>query len=279
LTKRSFLAGGVGFATAAPTLSWSATTTSHGLGASPPIDNREDFIAWMQNNRGEQPIFLARRWERFLSLRASGNLPDASNMRAFLLTPREEFVLKHDRERSYDPTFLNIGFGSTISGPEIVARMTGALDVKPGDKVLEIGTGSGYQSAYLANLTDQVWTIEIIKDLLQRTNYIYENLKQRGYSEYKSVTTKFDDGYNGWSETAPFDKIVVTCGTDHVPAPLLRQLKIGGNLVIPVGTSGAQHVLKITRSQRPDGSMYLQTTDVFAGHPVPFVPMRRLENV
>ena len=118
-----------------------------------------------------------------------------------------------------------------------------------GDKVLEIGTGSGYQSAYLSNLTDKVFSIEIIKPLAARTRALYDRLIGEGYSEYKAITTRNADGYYGWKEEAPFDKIIVTCGIDHIPPPLLQQLKPGGVMVIPVGPPGAQHVLKVVKQQ------------------------------
>ena len=133
--------------------------------------------------------------------------------------------------------------------------MTQQIDVKRGDKVLEIGTGSGYQSAYLANLTDKVWTIEIIKPLEERTTGIRDDLIKAGYSEYKAIQAKTADGYYGWADAAPFDKIIVTCGIDHVPPPLLQQLKVGGIMVIPVGPPGAQRVLKIVKSQDKDGQV------------------------
>ena len=128
--------------------------------------------------------------------------------------------------------------------------MTNTIDPQRGEKVLEIGTGSGYQSAYLANLTDKVWSIEIIKPLFERTRKLYDSLIARGYDEYKSITTKNADGYYGWPEEAPFDKIIVTCGIDHVPPPLLQQLKGDGVMVIPIGPPGAQHVLKVTKNGR-----------------------------
>jgi len=126
--------------------------------------------------------------------------------------------------------------------------MTSSIAVQFGEKVLEIGTGSGYQSAYLSNLTDKVWTIEIIKPLAERTRKVYDGLIARGYSEYKAITTKQGDGYYGWEEVAPFDKIIVTCGIDHVPPPLLQQLKGGGVMVIPVGPAHAQE-LQLVRKQ------------------------------
>ena len=190
-----------------------------------------------------------QRFGRYQTLVVNHDVLDERNKRAFLMTPREEFVLKHNLARAYDHAFLDIGFGVTISGPHVVSRMTSTIDVKLGEKVLEIGTGSGYQSAYLANLTDKVWTIEIIKPLAERTRGVYDGLIARGYTEYKAITTGNADGYYGWQEAAPFDKIIVTCGIDHVPPPLLQQLKPGGVMVIPVGPPGAQRVLKIIKEQ------------------------------
>ena len=155
--------------------------------------------------------------------------------------------------------------------------MTTAIDVKFGEKVLEIGTGSGYQSAYLANLTDKVWSIEIIKPLAGRTRSIYDGLIGRGYTEYKSITSKNADGYYGWEEAAPFDKIIVTCGIDHIPPPLLQQLKAAGIMVIPVGPPGAQHVLKVVKKQAPDGNFQVARSDIYSGKIVPFVPFTKLE--
>ena len=165
----------------------------------------------------------------------------------------------------------------TISGPHVVSRMTSTIDVKLGKKVLEIGTGSGYQSAYLANLTDKVWTIEIIKPLAERTRGIYDALIARGYGEYKSISSKNADGYYGWEDAGPFDKIIVTCGIDHIPPPLLQQLKTGGTMVIPVGPPGAQRLLKIVKEQAPDGNLTVARSDIYKGKIVPFVPFTKLE--
>ena len=167
------------------------------------------------------------------------------------MTPREKFVLKQNLGRAYDHAFLDIGFGVTISGPHIVGRMTSNIDPKHGEKVLEIGTGSGYQSAYLSHLTDKVYTIEIIKPLAERTRGIYDQLIKDGYTEYSTITSKAADGYYGWEEVAPFDKIIVTCGIDHVPPPLLQQLRPNGIMVIPVGPPGAQRVLKVVKIRKP----------------------------
>ncbi len=242
----------------------------------PPMENRAKFIAWGEKVRGEDPKYLAERFDRFRGLVGNRDLTDEKDKRAFLMTPRESFVLKQNLPRAYEHAFLDIGFGVTISGPYIVGRMTQQIDVKPGDKVLEIGTGSGYQSAYLSNLTDKVWTIEIIKPLSERTTGIRNDLIGKGYSEFKAIQAKNADGYYGWEEAAPFDKIIVTCGIDHVPPPLLQQLKVGGVMVIPVGPPGAQRVLKIIKSQDKDGQVSVARSDIYNGRIVPFVPFTKL---
>jgi protein-L-isoaspartate(D-aspartate) O-methyltransferase len=243
----------------------------------PPTNSRDAFIGWMQANRGENPSFLGQRWGRYEVLVRNRDLWEKRNMRAFLMTPREEFVLKQNLGRAYEHDYLDIGFGVTISGPHVVSRMTSTIDIKLGEKVLEIGTGSGYQSAYLANLTDKVWTIEIIKPLASRTREIYDVLVERGYSEFKSINSKHADGYYGWEEVAPFDKIIVTCGIDHIPPPLLQQLKPGGVMVIPVGPPGAQRVLKVVKEQTADGSITVARSDIYNGKIVPFVAFTKLE--
>jgi protein-L-isoaspartate(D-aspartate) O-methyltransferase len=243
----------------------------------PPMDNREAFIKWGVSVRGEDPKYLGERFDRFGALVRNEDLWDERNKRAFLMTPREEFVLKQNLGRAYEHAFLDIGYGVTISGPHIVGRMTNTIDVKRGEKVLEIGTGSGYQSAYLSHLTYNVYTIEIIKPLAERTRSVYDGLIARGYNEFKTISTKNADGYYGWEEVAPFDKIIVTCGIDHVPPPLLQQLKVGGTMVIPVGPPGAQRVLKVVKSQGDDGSITVARSDIYGGKIVPFVPFTKLE--
>jgi protein-L-isoaspartate(D-aspartate) O-methyltransferase len=143
--------------------------------------------------------------------------------------------------------------------------------------VLEIGTGSGYQSAYLSHLTDKVYTIEIIKPLAERTRATYDQLIKDGYKEFSAITSKAADGYYGWEEFAPFDKIIVTCGIDHVPPPLLQQLKPSGIMVIPVGPPGAQRVLKVVKTESSDGQMTVARSDIYGGRIVPFVPFTKLE--
>jgi protein-L-isoaspartate(D-aspartate) O-methyltransferase len=246
--------------------------------AAPPTDSRTQFIDWMVKNRGEDSGFLGQRWDRFQQLLAHRDLWDKRNERAFLMTPREEFVTKANLGVAYEWHHLDIGFGVTITGPHTVGRMTNTIDVRKGEKVLEIGTGSGYQSACLSNLTDHIWSIEIIPALARRTRGIYDALISRGYTEYQSITTKNADGYYGWEENAPFDKIIVTCGIDHVPPPLLRQLKTGGIMVIPVGAPGAQHVLKVVKKQDPDGTITVARSDIYGGSIIPFVPFTKLES-
>jgi protein-L-isoaspartate(D-aspartate) O-methyltransferase len=163
---------------------------------------------------------------------AARGIRDARVLQVMERVPRHEFVLPEDRAQAYNDHPLPIGFGQTISQPYIVALMTELLELEPGDKVLEIGTGSGYQAAVLAELTERVYTIEIIPELAQRAAARLERL---GYAH---VQAKSADGYFGWEEYAPFDAIIVTAAPDHVPPPLIQQLKEGGYLVIPVGPPG-----------------------------------------
>ena len=240
--------------------------------AAPPTSSREAFVEWMVKNRGEDANFLGQRYDRYLKLVSGKDLWEAATTRAYLMTPREEFVTHDNLARAYEGHFLNIGFGVTITGPHSVCRMTNTLEIKRSDKVLEIGTGSGYQSAVLSNLTANVFSIEIIPPLAQRTRALYDSLIGRGYSEYAAITTKNADGYYGWAEHAPFDKIIVTCGIDHVPPPLLQQMKPDGIMVIPVGPPGAQHVLKVLKRANPDGTITAVRSDIYNGQIQPFVP-------
>jgi protein-L-isoaspartate(D-aspartate) O-methyltransferase len=240
--------------------------------ASPPRQSREAFIEWMVKTRGEDPRFLAERFDRFQELVAHHDVWDEADMRAYLMTPREDFVTAANLDRAYVWHHLDIGFGVTITGPHTVARMTNTLEIRRGDKVLEIGTGSGYQSAYLSNLTPNVWSIEIIPGLAKRTRALYDSLIARGYSEYRSIRTRNADGYYGWAENAPFDKIIVTCGIDHIPPPLLQQLVPDGIMVIPVGPPGAQHVLKAVKRVSGDGEITVARSDIYGGAIIPFVP-------
>ena len=239
----------------------------------PPMGNRAEFVAWMAANRGEDPGFAGRKFDRYQVLLSFNDLWTRADKRAFLMTPREEFVLPEDRENAYVGHYLDIGFGVTITPPGTMGRMTSALGVRSGDKVLEIGTGSGYQSALLSYLTSRLWSIEIIPELASRTRGVYDRLIGEGYSEYAAIATRSADGYYGWEEAAPFDKIIVTCGIDHIPPPLLRQLKPSGIMVIPVGPPGAQHILKVVKKIGADGAFSVARSDIFGGKIIPFVPL------
>ncbi len=326
MQRRHFLAGAAALAGGAlvPRLAMANVPTPFTFDMTPPMDSREKFIAWGVAQRGEDPKFLGERFDRFGAMVRNEDIWDERHKRAFLLTPREKFVLKQNLDRAYEHAFLDIGFGVTISGPHIVGRMTSTIDPKQGEKVLEIGTGSGYQSAYLSHLTDQVYTIEIIKPLAERTRGIYDDLIKDGYVEFSAIRSRNADGYYGWvndaaasaatpspaaapapaaspspapaaaatpspaaspspaaaaadNEPMMFDKIIVTCGIDHVPPPLLQQLKPNGIMVIPVGPPGAQRVLKVVKTQAADGSITVSRSDIYGGRIVPFVPFTKLE--
>ena len=204
-----------------------------------------------------------RMVERQLSRPADGRAPvtDRRVLDAMLAVPRHAFMPANVRAHAYEDSALPIGHGQTISQPYIVALMTQHLNVTPESKVLEIGTGSGYQAAVLAHLTPHVYSIEIVEPLAKRAAAA---LKEQGYN---TVQTKAGDGYKGWPEHAPFDSIIVTCAPEDVPKPLWDQLKPGGRIVIPVGPARrVQQLVVITRSE--DGQRRTQTiTDVM------FVPM------
>ncbi len=239
----------------------------------PPLGNRSEFVAWMAANRGEDPTYLGRRYDRYKVLLSFNDLWTAADKRAFLMTPREEFVLPEDRENAYVGHYLDIGFGVTITPPGTMGRMTSALAIRASDKVLEIGTGSGFQSALLTYLTSRVYSIEIIPELAARTRGVYDRLIGAGYREYAAIATRSGDGYYGWEDAQPFDKIIVTCGIDHIPPPLLQQLRPSGVMVIPIGPPGAQHILKVVKTVGPDGAPSVARSDIFGGKVIPFVPL------
>ena len=162
------------------------------------MDSREKFIEWGVAMRGEDPKFLGERFDRFGAMVRNEDIWDIRHKRAFLLTPREKFVLQQNLGRAYEHAFLDIGYGVTISGPHIVGRMTSTIDPKQGEKVLEVGTGSGYQSAYLSHLTDQVYTVEIIKPLAERTRSIYDALIAGRLQRPRRSILGNADGYYGW---------------------------------------------------------------------------------
>lgn len=176
----------------------------------------------------KQTQFDSQREELVTQIRREG-VDDALVLNAMRLVPREKYVPKHLQEFAYDNCPLPIGTGQTISQPLIVAMMAAALQLEPGDRVLEIGTGSGYAAAVLAKVVFQVYTVERHRELA-------ENARQRFREQgFKNLHVKIGDGTLGWPENAPFDAIAVTAGAPEVPQPLLDQLRVGGRLVIPVG--------------------------------------------
>jgi protein-L-isoaspartate(D-aspartate) O-methyltransferase len=160
---------------------------------------------------------------------------------AMRATPRHEFVLNKWRDQAYFDTALPIGDRQTISPPYVVAYMTEQLDPQPSDRVLEIGTGSGYQAAVLSPLVQDVYTIEIVERLARRAEQTLKQLK------YENVHVRSGDGYLGWPEAAPFDKIIVTCSPEAIPAPLVEQLAEGGQMIIPVGERYQQNLTRVTK--------------------------------
>lgn len=194
----------------------------------------------------ESPDPYAKARERMVlrQLKAR-DITNAKVLKVMGTVKRHLFVSPSNASRAYGDHPLPIAEGQTISQPYIVALMTQILDVQPGEKVLEIGTGSGYQAAVLSHFTDQVWSIEIRKQLA-------ESAKKRLHSlGYTNVKVKHGDGYLGWPEHAPFDAIMITAAANHVPPPLLEQLKMGGRLLLPLGsTMYYQTLTKITKTPK-----------------------------
>lgn len=174
--------------------------------------------------------------------------------------PRHLFVDESLKGRAYDDYPLPIGEGQTISQPYVAALMTEALKLRPADRVLEIGTGSGYQAAVLAGIVSQVYTIEIRKKLAQQAE---KRLAEIGF---KNIRVKHGDGYFGWEEYAPFDAIIITASANHIPPPLIKQLKENGRLVIPLGSTVYYQTLTLATKKK--GEMQLEQMG-----PVAFVPM------
>ena len=189
---------------------------------------------------------------------------DKAVLAAMRTVPRHLFVPETYQEVAYNDGPLPIGYGQTISQPYIVAYMTEQISPKPGFKVLEIGTGSGYQAAVLAEIVGQVYTVEIVEELGKTAA---ERLKKLHYDR---VHVKIGDGYFGWEEEAPFDAIVVTAAADFVPPPLINQLKPGGRMIIPVGSPFQVQMLKLVEKKEDR----VTTQNLL---PVRFVPFTRKE--
>jgi protein-L-isoaspartate(D-aspartate) O-methyltransferase len=190
-------------------------------------------------------------------------IQDSLTLHAMRTVPRHEFVLPADRRRAYGDHPLPLTHGQTISQPYIVAFMTELLKPRQGMKVLEVGTGSGYQAAVLAEAGAQVFTVEIIGALATSAE---ERLQRLGFT---NVRTRHADGFFGWQEEAPFDRIIVTAAAGHIPPPLIEQLKPGGRMVIPVGSVyGIQNLIEVQKTE--EGEV---VTRVML--PVRFVPLLR----
>jgi protein-L-isoaspartate(D-aspartate) O-methyltransferase len=206
-----------------------------------------------------QPAFTLER-ERMVQRQLAGrDIRDPRVLAAMAKVPRHEFVPEQLRQQAYEDRPLPIGSGQTISQPYVVAFMTEQLKPETTDRVLEIGTGSGYQAAVLAELVAEVFSIEIVEPLARQAQATLERVG------YKQVHLKTGDGYQGWAEHAPFDAIIVTCAPNHVPQPLIDQLKDGGRMIVPVGESNSQELVLL---EKQGGTM--QRRGVL---PVRFVPM------
>lgn len=225
--------------------------------------------AGTQTESGEQqgwtpPQFEQRQKERKQMVDEQidrRGVSDQNVLKAMRNVPRHLLIPTQNRSAAYADRPLPIGHGQTISQPYIVAFMTEILNLKKGDKVLEIGTGSGYQAAVLAEITPEVYSIEIIEALGKRAR---KDLQDLGYTP---IQVKIADGYYGWEEQAPFDAIIVTAAAGHIPPPLVKQLKPGGTMVIPIGGPyQTQNLMKVTKTKT--GKMKTQNL-----MPVRFVPM------
>jgi protein-L-isoaspartate(D-aspartate) O-methyltransferase len=211
-----------------------------------------------QESLASDPFAAAREQMVRRQLAARG-VRDPRVLDAMGRVPRHELVPPELRDEAYEDRPLPIGHGQTISQPYVVAAMSEALRLEGGERVLEVGTGSGYQAAVLGLLAREVYTIEIVAPLAERAA---QDLERLGYA---NVHVRQGDGYRGWPEHAPFDAIMVTAAPDHVPQPLLDQLALGGRLVLPVGDTLGQELVLVTRG--PEG---FERKELL---PVRFVPM------
>ncbi len=202
--------------------------------------------------------YISRRWEMVEHQLLSRGIQDSRLIQAMLKIPRHMFVPEDLRESAYGDNPIPIGMDQTISQPYIVALMTELLRLKEKEKVLEVGTGSGYQTAILAEMGCEVYTVEILEPLLERARKTLESLG------YHNIRYRTGDGYKGWEEFSPFDAIIVTAAPDHIPQPLIDQLKINGRMIIPVGDLYQELVL-IKKKEKG--------VDMKTITPVRFVPM------
>ena len=186
-------------------------------------------VAWSVGSAQPRDRFARAREQMVQQFLIPEGIDNPRVLRAMRTVPRHQFVPPSLWSQAYDDSALPIGYRQTISPPFIVAYMTQTIDPQPTDRVLEIGTGSGYQAAVLAELVKEVYTIEIVEPLGKKAA---QRLAQLGY---ENVFVKIGDGYQGWPEHAPFDKVIVTCSPEDVPPPLVEQLREGGRMIIPLG--------------------------------------------
>ena len=210
----------------------------------------------------QQQDFEKQREEMVKSQIENRGVKDPATLAAMRKTPRHLFVPANNIVSAYDDRPLPIGYGQTISQPYIVAFMTEIIKPQPGHKVLEIGTGSGYQAAILSGIVKEVYTIELIDSLGSQAKNRLARLN------YKNVTVKTGDGYHGWKDKSPFDAIVVTAAAEHIPPPLIEQLKEGGRMIIPVGSPFMVQQLMLV--EKTGGKV--RTNSLM---PVRFVPFNR----
>jgi len=216
---------------------------------------------WLLPVQQEQD-FAKRREEMVKKQIEKRGIKDVATLAALRKTPRHLFVPKSIIDDAYEDRPLPIGYGQTISQPFIVAYMTEIVEPKPDQRVLEIGTGSGYQAAVLAEIVKEVYTIEIVDSLgIQARNRLSK-------LNYKNITVKTGDGYYGWKDKSPFDAIVVTAAAEHIPPPLIEQLKEGGRMIIPVGSPFMVQQLMLV--EKKGGKT--RTSSLM---PVRFVPFKR----
>jgi protein-L-isoaspartate(D-aspartate) O-methyltransferase len=203
--------------------------------------------------------FAAQRTMMVETEVATAGVKNAAVLAAMRTVPRHEFVPADLREYAYFDMALPIGEHQTISPPFIVAWMTQQIDPQPSDRVLEVGTGSGYQAALLSPLVKEVYTIEIVEPLARKAAAVFKKLN------YKNVESKIGDGFQGWPEHAPFDKILVTCSPEKIPSPLVEQLREGGRMLIPLGERYQQTLYTL---RKVDGKLVTESRE-----PTFFVPM------
>jgi len=216
------------------------------------------FLTVSSKSEGDDNTEIEKRWQMVENQIISRGIQDSKLIQAMITIPRHKFIPENLREYAYGDNPIPIGMEQTISQPYIVALMTELLKLKEGEKVLEVGTGSGYQTAILAEMGCEVFTIEIVESLVEKARQVLESLG------YKNIHYKIGDGYSGWPEYAPYDAIIVTAAPDHIPQPLIEQLKVNGRMVIPVGDLYQELILIKKREKRVE----MKTVT-----PVRFVPM------